>query len=42
MSDERERLHWADYGVAARELAQAVADDGYKPDIILALSLIHI
>ncbi len=38
MSDERERLHWADYGVAARELAQAVADDGYKPDIILAIA----
>lgn len=38
MSDERERLHWDSYGTAARELAQTVADDGYKPDIILAIA----
>ena len=38
MSDEREVLDWAAYGVAARELAQIVADDGYRPDIILAIA----
>lgn len=38
MSEEREVLDWASYGVAARELAQIVADDGYRPDIILAIA----
>lgn len=38
MSDERETLDYARYGVAVRELAQAVADDGYRPDIILAIA----
>ncbi len=38
MSDEREVLDWAAYGAAARELAQIVADDGYRPDIILAIA----
>lgn len=38
MSDEREELDWASYGSAARELAQIVADDGYRPDIILAIA----
>jgi len=38
MSDEREHLDWATYGTAARELAQLVADDGYRPDIILAIA----
>ena len=38
MSDEREVLDWANYGEAARALAQIVADDGYQPDIILAIA----
>ena len=38
MSEEREELDWASYGTAARELAQIVADDGYRPDIILAIA----
>jgi len=38
LSDERETLDWANYGGAARELAQAVADDGYQPDMILAIA----
>lgn len=38
MSEEREILHWDTYGSAVRELAQVVADDGYRPDIILAIA----
>ncbi|MGH1503115.1 MAG: phosphoribosyltransferase [Acidimicrobiales bacterium] len=35
---EREILDWAKYGVAIRELAAMVADDGYRPDMILAIA----
>ncbi len=35
---EREILTWERFGVAGRELAQTVADDGYQPDIILAIA----
>ncbi len=38
MTDEREYLDWATYGMAARELAAMVAEDGYRPDIILAIA----
>jgi len=38
VSDEREVLDWSAYGQAARALAQLVADDGYQPDIILAIA----
>ncbi len=38
MSDVREVLDWSSYGVAARQLAQIVADDGYQPEIILAIA----
>ncbi|MEX2504995.1 MAG: phosphoribosyltransferase [Egicoccus sp.] len=38
MSEERERLDWASYGVAVRELAQQVVDDGYRPDIVLSIA----
>lgn len=38
MTDERENLDWDRYGVAARELATAVAADGYQPDLILAIA----
>jgi hypoxanthine phosphoribosyltransferase len=35
---EREVLTWADYGTAVRELAQEVADSGFRPDLILAIA----
>jgi len=38
MTDDREVLDWPTFGVAARELAQTVADDGYRPDLILAIA----
>ncbi|MFV0524703.1 MAG: phosphoribosyltransferase [Acidimicrobiales bacterium] len=38
MSSEREILDWTGYGVAARQLAQQVADHGFRPDIILAIA----
>ncbi|MGZ0230699.1 MAG: phosphoribosyltransferase, partial [Acidimicrobiales bacterium] len=38
MSEERENLDWATYGVAVRQLAQQVADDGFQPDLILAIA----
>lgn len=38
MTSEREYLDWATYGTASRELAGIVADDGYQPDIILAIA----
>jgi hypoxanthine phosphoribosyltransferase len=31
-------LTWSDFGRAGRELAQAIADDGYRPDLILAVA----
>jgi uncharacterized protein len=38
MSVEHERMTWAQLGEGARELAQAVADDGWAPDIVLAIA----
>ncbi|MBP0456001.1 phosphoribosyltransferase [Streptomyces montanisoli] len=38
MSQSREDLSYERFGVAVRELAQAVADDGYEPDIILSIA----
>jgi hypoxanthine phosphoribosyltransferase len=38
VSDERERLSWADFGAASRDLARLVADDGYEPDLILSVA----
>ncbi len=38
MSDEREILDWAGVGPATRELARAVHDDGFHPDVILAIA----
>ncbi|WP_213005079.1 phosphoribosyltransferase [Paractinoplanes toevensis] len=35
---ERETLTWDDFGRAGRELAQQVVDDGYRPDLILAIA----
>jgi uncharacterized protein len=34
----REILTYEDFGIACRELAQAVADDGYEPDLILSIA----
>jgi hypoxanthine phosphoribosyltransferase len=38
MSAEREILTWETFGPASRELARAVHDDGYRPDIILCIA----
>ena len=38
MSEEREDLTFEVYGTAVRELAKQVADDGYRPDMILAIA----
>jgi hypoxanthine phosphoribosyltransferase len=35
---EREVMTWDDLGVGARELAQIVHDDGYRPDMVLAIA----
>jgi hypoxanthine phosphoribosyltransferase len=35
---EREILSWERFGVASRELAQAVHDDGYRPDLVLSIA----
>ena len=34
----RERMSWADLGEASRELASAIVDDGYEPDLILGIA----
>jgi uncharacterized protein len=36
--DARENLTWQRFGVAARELATTIADDGYRPDLILSIA----
>jgi uncharacterized protein len=38
MSGPRETLSWPDFGEGSRRLAQLVLDDGYEPDIILAVA----
>ena len=38
MSDEREIMTWDIFGTASRALAQMVADDGYEPDMVLAIA----
>jgi hypoxanthine phosphoribosyltransferase len=35
---DREIMTWADLGTGTRELAQAVYDDGYRPDMVLAIA----
>jgi hypoxanthine phosphoribosyltransferase len=35
---ERETMTWGHLGEGARELAQAIHDDGYRPDIVLAIA----
>lgn len=34
----REVLTWEAFGVAGRQLAQPVVDDGYRPDLILTVA----
>jgi hypoxanthine phosphoribosyltransferase len=34
----RETLSWAEFGLATRALAQSIADDGFRPDLILAIA----
>jgi uncharacterized protein len=38
MEDIRETLTWETFGGAARELAGVIADDGFRPDLILAIA----
>ncbi|MBT2210955.1 phosphoribosyltransferase [Actinomadura sp. NEAU-AAG7] len=38
MAAEREVLTWELFGVASRDLAQKVADGGYRPDLILSIA----
>ncbi|WP_046471892.1 phosphoribosyltransferase [Allosalinactinospora lopnorensis] len=38
MSGDRENLTYELFGTAVRELARAVADDGYEPDMILSIA----
>jgi len=38
MTDSREIMSWDDLGTGARELAQMVADDGFRPDIVLGIA----
>ncbi|WP_432057645.1 phosphoribosyltransferase [Streptomyces sp. bgisy022] len=34
----RENLSYEQFGVAVRELAQTIADDGYRPDVVLSIA----
>jgi hypoxanthine phosphoribosyltransferase len=38
MEDIRETLTWETFGGAARELAEVIAGDGFRPDLILAIA----
>jgi hypoxanthine phosphoribosyltransferase len=38
MSDERETLTWELFGQASRQLAEEIAESGYRPDIILSVA----
>jgi uncharacterized protein len=38
VSDARETLTYEAFGTAGRELAQQVVDDGFEPDLILAIA----
>jgi uncharacterized protein len=35
---ELEKLGWAEFGQACRQLARAVADDAFRPDLILSIA----
>jgi uncharacterized protein len=36
--DDREILTWSQFGAATRALARVVADDGYEPDVVIAVA----
>ena len=38
MPERRELMSWTDLGAGARALAEAVYEDGYRPDIVLAVA----
>ncbi len=38
MEDARETLTWDAFGDASQELARVIADDGFRPDLILAIA----
>jgi uncharacterized protein len=38
MSSEREVMSWGDLGAGSRALAETIAADGYRPDIVLAIA----
>jgi uncharacterized protein len=38
MTSERENLTWQAFGDASRAMAQQIADDGFRPDLILAIA----
>ena len=38
MDDARETLTWPAFGGASQELARVIADDGFRPDLILAIA----
>ena len=38
MSDQREIMTWDMFGQSARDVAQMVTDDGYEPDMVLAIA----
>jgi hypoxanthine phosphoribosyltransferase len=38
MEDERETLTWEAFGDASQDLARVIADDGFRPDLILAIA----
>jgi hypoxanthine phosphoribosyltransferase len=37
-TEQRENLTWDAFGDASREMARAIADDGFRPDVILAIA----
>ena len=38
MDDPRELMTWDDLGQGSRDLAQLIYDDGYRPDMVLAIA----
>ena len=38
MDDPRELMTWDDLGLGSRDLAQSIYDDGYRPDMVLAIA----
>ena len=38
MDGERENLTWQGFGEASRDLALAIAADGFEPDLILSIA----